>query len=581
MIVRTFGWIQNAAKTNSLKALLKVFVYNSDVNKNLRETKLVALILDKSEQDTFTRLISAEKMSIPYKVLKGRGKGSAFSRREASCSGIAQAAIPAQGGKEYTDDWSADCFLRWAVSLGFLAYRRNSDSCEITEAGIRFANALENSNEEKEILGYAYLSYPPAVRVLSLLNEYGHLTKFEIGAKLGFLGEAGFTSVPQNLFVHALCTATPNEGKTIRSNVEGDSDKYARMICGWLSELSWVKREAKTVTEKICKQEFTAKIGTAYIITLEGRRQLQIAQGQSSHKKIPKIVHWESLATKPADSVYLRNRRANIIRYISGDKRTPAQIAAYLTSLGFSENENTILDDIHNFTNIGLSVKSSGGTYRITDAIIGLDIPVIVEQSEKSNITKIKDTIRDELKAVNHKYLSLVDLSYNSKTDRDFEIQTIALLVNEIGYDGCHLGGSRRPDGIIFKDSNGVIIDNKAYSEGFSLPIGEQDKMLRYIEDNQKRNDEITPNRWWLNFSESISAFSFLFVSSFFSTDVSAKLNQLSLRAKTQGGAINVPNLLLLAEEIKSGRISYEDSFYILKQNCEITPPYQKLLKNI
>lgn len=228
--MHTFGWIQNAAKTSSLKSLVKVFVYDSDINKTLRETKLERLIKD-ANKDYFVRLISAEKMNIPYKALKGRGHGDGM-RRTAPCSGIAQAAIPAQGGKEYTDDWSADCFLRWAVSLGFLSYNRDTDSCGITEAGTLFANTRKNSSEEKECLGRAYLSYPPAVRVLSLLNEGGHLTKFEIGAKLGFSGEAGFTSVPQNLFVHALCTAAPEERKTIRSNVEGDSDKYARMICG-------------------------------------------------------------------------------------------------------------------------------------------------------------------------------------------------------------------------------------------------------------------------------------------------------------------------------------------------------------
>jgi hypothetical protein len=113
MIIRTFGWIQNAAKTSSLKSLVKVFVYDSDINKTLRETKLERMIKDANDKDYFARLISAEKMNIPYKALKGRGHGDGV-RRTAPCSGIAQAAIPVQGGKEYTDDWSADCFLRWA-----------------------------------------------------------------------------------------------------------------------------------------------------------------------------------------------------------------------------------------------------------------------------------------------------------------------------------------------------------------------------------------------------------------------------------------------------------------------------------
>jgi hypothetical protein len=98
--------------------------------------------------------------------------------------------------------------------------------------------------------------------------------------------------------------------------------------------------------------------------------------------------------------------------------------------------------------------------------------------------------------------------------------------------------------------------------------------MRRYLEDNQERSVVITPNRWWLNFPLNVSVFSFLFISSFFSTDISAKLNQLSLRTETQGAAINAQNLLLLAEEIKSGRKTHLDCFAILKRNCEVIPPY-------
>jgi hypothetical protein len=111
MIIRTFGWIQNSAKTSSLKSLVKVFVYDSDVNKTLRETKLERLIKDANDKDYFVKLISTEKMDIPYKALKGKGHGAGM-RRSAPCSGIAQATIPAQGGKEYTDDWSAERKIR-------------------------------------------------------------------------------------------------------------------------------------------------------------------------------------------------------------------------------------------------------------------------------------------------------------------------------------------------------------------------------------------------------------------------------------------------------------------------------------
>ena len=73
MILRTFGWIQNSAKTSSLKSLIKVFILDSDVNKMLRETKLASLIADKAKRDYFIQLISADRIIIPYKMLKGRG----------------------------------------------------------------------------------------------------------------------------------------------------------------------------------------------------------------------------------------------------------------------------------------------------------------------------------------------------------------------------------------------------------------------------------------------------------------------------------------------------------------------------
>ncbi|MDR1219099.1 MAG: hypothetical protein LBK73_05750 [Treponema sp.] len=60
--------------------------------------------------------------------------------------------------------------------------------------------------------------------------------------------------------------------------------------------------------------------------------------------------------------------------------------------------------------------------------------------------------------------------------------------------------------------------------------------------------------------TQDVVIFLFLFVSSLFSTDISAKIIQLSLRAKTKCGAINVPNLPPLAEGIKSRRMSYDDS---------------------
>jgi len=496
---RSLGWIQNSANATSLKDVVRIFIYNSDINRKLREIKIPKLISDKEEVQNFIKMLSEREMQIPYSALKGKGKNVSGTRKNAPCSGIIQATIHSQGKKEYIDDWSSDCFLRWAISIGFLNYDRETDLCSISEFGLEFAKTEDNSIKETECLGKAYLSYPPVVRVLSVLNDFEHLTKFEIGAKLGIIGEAGFTSVPQNIYLQGLGDAkTKEERNKIIQNVEGDSDKYARMICGWLVNIGWVKREAKTVTEKIGNTKYTETIQSAFIITLLGKTELKKAYGISSTKKIPKIVYWEMLATKPSDKDYLRTRRAHIIQCLNtNSEKTIAKVCEYLKIKGLTENEVTILDDIRSLKNIGLTVKETNGKYKITDIITHLSIPVFDKKIEKSNVTEIKNRIINELKLIDHKYLNLIDLSFEGKkSSREFEIQTIALLTNELGFNGIRLGESYRPDGIIYKDSKGVIIDNKSYSKVYTLPQSEQDEMCRYIEQNQKRDTKINSTNW-------------------------------------------------------------------------------------
>jgi len=570
---RSLGWVQNAANTESLKDVIKIFIRNSDVNRNLREIKIPKLIKDKGYREAFIKILSKNEMQIPYSMLKGKGRNSSETRKNAPCSGIVQATIHSQGEKEYIDDWSSDCFLRWAISIGFLNYDRETDLCSINKIGLEFAKTEKESTKEKECLGNAYLSYPPAVRVLSLLNESesGHLTKFEIGSKLGIIGEAGFTSFPQSIILQGLNDAKTKEEKNkINQNVEGDSDKYARMICGWLVNIGWVKKEAKIVTEKIGK--YAETIQSAFTITLAGKTELKKAYGISSTKKIPKIVYWEMLATKPNDKIYLRTRRAHIIKCLSStSEKTISQVCEYLKTKGFMEDENTILDDIKSLENIGLTVRRTNSRYKITDTIIHLNIPTFDKKIEKSNVTEIKNKIRNELKLIDHKYLNLIDLSFEGqKASRDFEIQTIALLTNELNFKGIKLGESSKPDGIIYKDFKGVIIDNKSSSKEYNLPQVAQDEMCRYIEQNQNRNKAINSNSWWDNFPKEVSYFSFLFVSSIFIKEISKKIKQISLRTQTDGAVINSMNLLLLAERIKDKRISYQECFKLFSNNNEI-----------
>ncbi|MGN1106651.1 MAG: restriction endonuclease FokI recognition domain-containing protein, partial [Huintestinicola sp.] len=198
MAERTFGWVQEAYTISNLKNVVRVFVPDSAINILLKTDKIPRLITDEYHKDDMIAHLNTPKMNIPYTLLKGKGTPKGYTRTNAPCSGIIQAVLPGQR-KEYQSDWPADSFLRWAVSIGFLDYDREKDTCSISDLGYKYAVSEDDSKEEKEILTEAFLSYPPVCRILSLLESGNSMTKFEIGCQLGFVGEAGFTSIPQNL----------------------------------------------------------------------------------------------------------------------------------------------------------------------------------------------------------------------------------------------------------------------------------------------------------------------------------------------------------------------------------------------
>ena len=115
-----------------------------------------------------------------------------------------------------------------------------------------------------------------------------------------------------------------------------------------------------------------------------------------------------------------------------------------------------------------------------------------------------------------------------------------------------------------------MIIDNKAYGKGYSLPIKQADEMLRYIEENQKRDKSLNPNEWWKIFDDVVDTYNFAFVSGEFTRGFKDRLDNISRRSGICGAAINSVNLLLLAEELKSGKLSYSEAFSKFECNDEI-----------
>lgn len=562
--IRTFGWIQNPGDFNKLKKVVQVFDHTSNTHIDLKSNRIPSMVLEQDGRDRFIDDLNKIPLKLKYKDLTGT---SFTPRSSARCDGIIQAIVEGQGGKKFVDDWSADGFVRWAHALGFIDYEYTTDTFFITRSGFDYSRSMEGSKGEKDILIDAVLSYPPAVRVLDLLSNGDHLTKYDIGKVLGFSGESGFTSLPQNILINALATCNDSkERNKMKSDWDGSSDKYARMIGSWLAKFGLVSKVGKTFKVVVDGIVESITISHAFKITPEGLKQLRRAKGLSKSQRIVKRVHWEMLATKKMDRVYVRTRRAYILKALENSSGliTEDKIKDILVTKGLNENIQTIKDDIRGLINIGLNIESSSRGHRLKDSINDFTIPVInVEQATKSSIEEMKSKLRTQLNKISHDYLQLIEISQDSQQNRLFEMKVMDLLINEFGYQGRHLGGSRKPDGVIYTEGlskdYGIIIDTKAYKDGYNLPITQADEMERYIRENKDRNDVVNPNKWWEIYPSNISDFKYLFVSGYFKGNFEDQLQRISINTGVIGAVINIENLLLGAEYYQRGILSHDD----------------------
>lgn len=593
-IKRTFGWIQNPGDLKKLKKVVSIFQAGSSIHKWLTTNRLPLLLqynlISSTDYSTFRRELSKPDIEIDYITLKGKGAGSS-GRKHALCSGIVQAVIDAQSSrtyintdgksitmkKPYTDDWSADGYLRWAISCGLLEYSNSTDTCKISSLGKKLASSEDDSQAEFEALTEALLSYPPVIRILSLLKEKGEQTKFGLGSQLGFIGELGFTSIPQEIFLHDYCTAAADEKSEIRSNLEGDSDKYTRGIASWLTQMGWVASSRKEISGTLKGKSYSAEL-QVYSITRAGERALIKAHGNSSNPRLPRVVMFEMLASNKAPNAeYIRFQRAHLLKALAGSWKTLEQLQVTLKKESLSLSESSISDHIAGLIAIGLNIVERHGAYKLLDKLTRLAIPIQSAYSSDS-VSEIKELVRSKLKAVNHKYLVLIDLAYSDASSksrksadaREFEIQTAELLTKELNFTGMRLGDVSRPDVIISYGERGAIIDTKSYRDGFNIDRHNADEMGRYILENRKRLPGVPANEWWRNFEAGVSEFTFLFVTSFLKGRFAAQLDYVSrTHENMRGAAIDVTNLLYLAEALKTSNLTYHD-FFKLFDNQEI-----------
>lgn len=594
-VKRTFGWVQNPGDLKKLKKVVGIFKAGSAENLDLVSNKLPLLLtyglISNDDYNDFIAELNKTDIEIDYSKLKGKGSGSR-TRKDAICTGIIQAIIEAQQNKTYsdaagnsitikkpyTDDWTAEGFLRWAISCGLLEYVKEDDKCKITPLGEELANAPDNSPAETEALTKALLSYPPVIRILSLLEAQDEQTKFDLGSKLGFKGEMGFTSMPQDAYLCDYCEATTaGERTNVRSNEEGDSDKYARGIASWCMQMGWVESNQKDVTETYRRKSYTAKLQT-YSITRKGEKALIKARGNSSNPRLARVLMFEMLASNKVSSAnYLRFVRACIIKALTSLDKSTDQLKEALKGYELDVDDTAIKDHIEGLISIGLEITENAGKYRLLDKIECLEIPARTE-CVKDNVVDIKDRVRNKLIHLDHKYLALIDLAYSDAASRakknadarEFEIQTADLFTKELSFNGQRLGDSRKPDVIISYGLDGTIVDNKSYKDGFNISRTCADEMSRYINENNLRQKSLNPNEWWKNFDSTITAYTFLFITSYLKGQFEDQLEYVSnANGGIKGAAIGVESLLYLSEGIKAGRISHAD-FYSNFNNKEM-----------
>ena len=232
-------------------------------------------------------------------------------------------------------------------------------------------------------------------------------------------------------------------------------------------------------------------------------------------------------------------------------------------SLGFRRSY-----DIQGLINIGLNIITDGYEFFLNDSINDFTLP-LSQDLTCSDLIEVKEEVREELTHLSHDYLALIDLAYDSTQNRLFEMKVVELLTKECKYEGVHLGGSRKPDGIIYTsnlpNNYGVIIDTKAYSKGYDLPISQVDEMTRYVEENNKRDKTRNPNEWWNNFDKNINEFYFTFISGEFKGNINEKLKRIFIATKRAGAAIAIMSLIKLANEIKAERMNLEDVKNVFK----------------
>ncbi|HBC30643.1 MAG TPA: restriction endonuclease [Clostridiales bacterium] len=503
--------------------------------------------------------------------------------RKPYATGLIRAIYKGQRSPVITD-WAASNYLSVAIGMGLIDLNYREDYYSITEFGEKAVKLFDNKDNSKlkKFMFERLMEYPYAAWLLRLMNQDPSkwYSKFDLGSNFGFIDEPGFVSLPENLFVDGLINAKIHhddaEIKRIRSNGESTADKYMRWLAGVFVFYGLIKQRQRTAERKVGDNTYTVSVGPEYRVTYDGRIALNYVNGGSKFKRSKKRVRWEYLAPKIENANKRKTARALMLKFLS---ESPNGLAANVISQKINvvrQSINSIpeqvIDDAIGLNRLGIEIINDKGKLKLKEELYDFTIPVKIDDEFKSSeADKIKTFLRPVLKHIDHHYLQAVDIAFKKNTSNQentqFEILSTDLFTKEMGFHGRHLGGANKPDGFVYDQTDGWIIDSKAYSQGFAFTAHNTDAMSRYIRQYRTRNDKST---WWKDLPDNLPNTQFIYISSYFTGKYRQQLADYEHSNQMRGSLMEIAKLLMLAEKVKAGILNYNDfKKYALDKNTD------------
>lgn len=451
--------------------------------------------------------------------------------------------------------YDARCRARAIVATGMIHLDRDIQGYVITDLGRELLEAPKSdvirkknrilSPEEKEIFKKGILSNPPVIQVLTLLNNSKRqgksLSKYDIGAQLGYAGDRGFTHIEAEYV--ARIGASFNDK-------EGDADKWARTIISWLTQVGWVVPAEK--------QDYYGKSLPTYTTTEEVENVLRY-----DAKSISKYVPQEMLCSEknPFSSI-VQKRRFAILQALQKRKLTPIMdLTTRINDEGLSIDIETVKFELTSLSQAGFQITHDHDVYCMKDNLILdelKDVPKKVDVSSQDSLEKsIEHYVVEYADSIPSRLVDSLIRFGSTGRDNCAEFEgAVTRFFTFMGYESTQLGqGNGRVADVIarYRDSMmaksyGLIIDAKAYSKyNFNAP--DVRKMKEYIALHQQEL-----------MMEMIPKHAYAFVSMDFVPEENA-LNEISNDTAVNGTAIDVFTLLELGAKTSKQEVKISDIY--------------------